>query len=119
MSWFWSLLSVPLQIALDPRAVLLFLLISFPLNGLAFYALAREVSGRTGAALVGSIAFAYCPYLIGRFQVSTCNTWGRFFVPLFMLCLWRYAAAPAARHLRWAGLWLALQIWSRSTSASR
>ena len=71
MTYFWSLLSVPLQLVLDPRFVLnLFLLICFPLNGLCFYRLARVVTGSRLGALVGSVVFAYCPYFLGRFYVS-------------------------------------------------
>lgn len=110
MTYFWSLLSVPLQVVLDPRVVLnLFLLICFPLNGLCCYLLAREVTGSRAAALAASVVFAYCPYLMGRFRVSHIQYLGVFFIPLFARCLWRYARDGEGRHLRVAGVWLALQ----------
>ena len=38
------------------------LLLAFPLNGLAAYLLAREVTGSSSAAFVGGLAFAFAPY---------------------------------------------------------
>lgn len=38
-------------------------LLAWPLNGLAAYALAREVTGSTRAAFVGGLAFGFAPYL--------------------------------------------------------
>lgn len=110
MSYFWSLLSVPLQLALDPRLVLnLFLLLCFPLNGICFYHLARVVTGSRLGSLVGSVVFAFCPYFLGRFYVSHIQYLGAFFIPLFVLCLWRYERERKGRHLLAAGLVLGLQ----------
>jgi len=110
MSYFWSLSSVPLQLFFSAATVLnLFLLISLPLNGLAFYRLALEVTRDHWGALAGSFVFAFCPYLVGRFRVSHVQYVGVFFIPLFLLCLWRYQRDPQPRHLLLAGVWLGLQ----------
>jgi hypothetical protein len=110
MTSFWSLLSVPLQLFLDPRVALnLFLLSCFTANGVAFYLLARDAVKDHWGALAGSVAFAYCPYLLGRFQVCHIQYLGVFFLPLFLRSLSRYRRDPRASHLAGAGLWLALQ----------
>jgi dolichyl-phosphate beta-glucosyltransferase len=109
-TYFWSLLSVPMQLFLDPRIVFnLFLLVCLPANGVAFYWLAKEVTREHWGALAGSVVFAYCPYFIGRFQVSHIQYLGVFFIPLFLLSLWRYRRDPRSAHLLKAGLLLALQ----------
>jgi hypothetical protein len=110
MTWFWSLLAVPLQGILDPRLVLNLVLVgSLPLNGLAFFRLAREVSGSAWGALAGSALFAYCPYTIARFQLSQVSLVGVFFVPLCLLGLWRYRQSGRGADLAKAGVFAALQ----------
>jgi hypothetical protein len=110
MTYFWSLLSVPLQSFMTPAQVLnLFLLLSFPLNALAFYKLAKEVSGDSFGAIAGSVLFAYNPYFLGRFFVSHPSLTGMFFTPLFLLSLWKYAHHRRGSELAKAGLWFGLQ----------
>ncbi len=71
MSYFWTLLSVPLQAFMHPTLIFnLFLLVSIFLNGMCFYKLALEISQNKMGSLFGSILFAYCPYFIGRFRVG-------------------------------------------------
>jgi len=89
-SYFWAFLSIPLQFFLDPEIILnIFLVLCFPLNGLAFYHLAKVVTGDHRGAIAGSLIFAYCPYLIGRFHVCHIQYLGIFLIPLFLLELWR------------------------------
>jgi hypothetical protein len=110
MTYFWSLLSVPMQWVATPASTLnLFLLISFVLNGLAFYRLASVVTREHWGALAGSLVFAYCPYLVGRFRVAHIQYLGVFFIPLFFLYLWRYHRAPSGRNLVKAGVCIGLQ----------
>ena len=91
MTYFWSILSVPFQFFLNPAQILnLFLFLCFPLNGMAFYYMAKEITKEHRGALAGSLIFAYCPYLIGRFHVCHIQYLSVFFIPLFLLELWRY-----------------------------
>jgi hypothetical protein len=68
------------------------LLAAFPLNGLAAYLLAREVTGSPPAAFVGGLAFAFAPYQ--STQVSHVQTLIAFGMPLGLLGLHRYVAGP-------------------------
>jgi len=109
MAYFWTALSIPLQYFLDPRIILnLFLILCFPLNGLAFYRLAREITKDHRGAIAGSLIFAYSPYLIGRFHVCHIQYLGVFFIPLFILELWRYHHSPRTIFLIKAGIYLSL-----------
>jgi len=108
-TYFWSLLSVPLQSVFDPRTILnLFLLGCFPLNAMAFYHLAREVSGSHRGALIGSLLFAFCPYLVGRYYVGHIQYLGVFTIPLFLLEIYRYFQMPRLRHAVYAGIYFCL-----------
>jgi hypothetical protein len=109
MAYFWSLLSVPLQTWAPPITLLnVFMLASFPANGLAFYVFAREVTGEHWGAFAGSVVFAYCPYFLSRMEVGHVSLLGAFFMPLCLLMLWRYAGDPRLRHLVKAGVFFAL-----------
>ncbi|HUR32234.1 MAG TPA: hypothetical protein VM032_00450 [Vicinamibacterales bacterium] len=80
--------------------------LSFPLCGLAAYALARELTGREDAALVGGLAFMLAPYRAE--QLAHIPVLSYYWTPLILLGLHRYART---RHRRWlalfAGSWLA------------
>lgn len=108
-TYFWSLLAVPLQSVMDPRAILnLFLLLCFPLNAMAAYRLARQVSGSHGGAMIGALIFAFCPYLVGRFHVCHIQYLGVFTLPLFLSALWRYMQTRRRRHVFAAAGWYCL-----------
>ena len=109
MTYVWTALSIPLQFLLDPGVIFnIFLLLCFPLNGLAFYHLAKQITGDHNGALAGSIIFAYCPYLIGRFHVCHIQYLGVFFIPLFLLELWRYRQFSKTISLIKAGIYFSL-----------
>lgn len=64
------------------------LLLSFPLNGIAAYWLARELTGSKDAAFIGGLAFAFAPYQAG--QLSHLQSMTAFGMPLALLGLHRY-----------------------------
>jgi hypothetical protein len=66
------------------------LLLAFPLNGLAAYLLAREVTGSSLAAFIGGLAFAFAPY--HSTHLSHVQTLMAFGMPLALLGLHRYLA---------------------------
>ena len=112
-TYFWSFLSVPLQSIFDLRTILnLFLLLCFPLNAMAFYHLARTVTGNHRGAIIGSLLFAFCPYLVGRFHVGHIQYLGVFFMPLLLLEVYRYSRNHRRRHMVTAGIyfWLTALI---------
>ncbi len=99
-TYFWSFISVPLQFFLEPGVILnIFLLVCFPLNGLAFYLLAKEITKCPWSSMAGSVLFAYCPYFLGRFAASHIQYLGAFFIPLFLLELLRYNRNPRPVHM--------------------
>jgi hypothetical protein len=109
MAYFWSILSVPFQFFLGPALILnLFLFLCFPLNGMAFYHMAKEITKEHRGALAGSLIFAYCPYLIGRFHVCHIQYLSVFFIPLFLLELWRYNQSSRLANLIKAGIYFFL-----------
>lgn len=65
-------------------------LLSFPLCGLAAYALALEVTGRRDAALIAGVAFACAPYRMA--QLSHLQMLSYYWTPLALLGLHRYLA---------------------------
>ena len=75
------------------------LLLAFPLNGIAAYVLAREVTQSSLAAFVGGLAFAFAPY--HSTHLSHVQTLMAFGMPLALLGLHRYLApAQAGPHDR-------------------
>jgi hypothetical protein len=64
------------------------LLIALPLNGIAAYLLARELTGSRPAAFVAGLAFAFAPYQSDR--LSNLQTLLQFGMPLGLLGLHRY-----------------------------
>ncbi len=103
-TYFWSFLSVPLQVVMDPRLILnLFLVSCFPLNAMAGYHLARQVTGSHRGAIAGGLLFAFCPYLIGRYRVCHIQYLGVFTMPLFFSALYRYRQSARLRHMAFAG----------------
>jgi hypothetical protein len=108
-TYFWAFLSIPLQSVFDLRTILgLFLLVSFPLNAMAFYHLARHVAGSHRGAVAGSLMFAFCPYLVGRFHVCHIQYLGVFMLPLFLLGIHRYCRSGHVRYLISAGIYFCL-----------
>jgi hypothetical protein len=81
------------------------LLACFPLNGLATYALVRELTGSAPGALVGGFAFAFAPFIsnhVAHVQMLTA-----FGMPFALFALHRYMNHGRTRDLVWFGVaWL-------------
>jgi hypothetical protein len=76
------------------------MLLGFGLAFLAAYALARHLSGDTGAAIVAGLAYAFCPFMFAR--TAHIQLMMFFGLPLALLALHRLVEAPSP----WRGLWL-------------
>ena len=81
------------------------LLTCFPLNGLATYALVRELTDSAPAALVGGFAFAFAPFISNQLpHVQMLTAFG---MPFALFALHRYMTHGRGRDLVWFGLaWL-------------
>jgi hypothetical protein len=80
--------------------------VTFPLSGLAAYALARDLTGRTDAAIVAGLAFMLAPYRAA--QLAHVQVLAYFWTPLVLLGLHRYLRDPRRRWLvLFGGAWLA------------
>ena len=109
MNYLWSMLSIPLQSFLTlPTILNIFMLSCFILNGLSFYYFAYQITGCKSGAITGSVLFAYCPYFLGRFSVSHVGLLAAFFIPLFLLTIWRYHQSPSLKLAIKAGVYIAL-----------
>src|SRR6266850_6939625 len=85
------------------------LLLCFPLNGLAMFALAREVTGSDAGAFVAGLAFALAPYQSS--QVAHVQMLMAFWMPLALLGLHQYVEHGRRQGLRWFALgWLAVVL---------
>ncbi len=83
------------------------LLTCFPLNGLATFALAREVTGSAAAAFVAGLAFAFAPYQSG--QVAHVQMLMAFGMPLALLGLHQYVEHGRRRGAAWFTIgWLSV-----------
>lgn len=81
------------------------LLACFPLNGIATYALVRELTGSATAAFVGGLAFAFAPF-IGN-QLPHVQMLMAFGMPFALFELHRYMNDGRGRDLVWFGVgWL-------------
>ena len=80
-------------------------LLSFPLSGLAAYALAYELTGRRDAAFAAGLAFAFAPYRAG--QLAHVQMLSYYWSPAVLFGLHRYLRTT---HRRWlfvfAAAWL-------------
>jgi F5/8 type C domain-containing protein len=80
-------------------------LLSFPLCGLAGYALAWELTGRRDASLLAGLAFAFAPYRMG--QLAHLQVLSYYWAPVTLVGLHRYLRT---RDWRWlilfGGAWL-------------
>jgi hypothetical protein len=80
-------------------------LLSFPLCGLAAYALAFEVTRRQGPSLAAGVAFAFAPYRMG--QLAHLQMLSYYWAPVALLGLHRFVRT---RRHRWlivfGGAWL-------------
>ena len=85
----------------------LLLVLCFPLNGVAMFLLARELTRSTPAAFVAGLAFSLAPYQAEHLaHVQTLMTFG---MPLALFGLHRYAATGQLRSLIWFGIgWLSV-----------
>jgi hypothetical protein len=75
------------------------LLLCFPLNAIAAYALVRELTGSAAGAFIGGLAFAFAPYQAAH--LSHLQTLMAFGMPLTLLGLHRYLRTGAAGALAW------------------
>ena len=80
-------------------------LLAMPLNGIAAYALARELTGSSAAAFVAGLAFMCAPYQ--SVQLSHLQQMTSFGMPFALLWLHRYFRTGSRRALVWFGVgWL-------------
>lgn len=104
--------SGPLQL-LTHDAILTYnltFLLTWPLSGLTAFLLVRRVSGRSDAAFVAGLIFAFAPYRIsqmGHLQVLAC-----FWFPLTLFALHAYIEERRARWLALFGMAWVLQSWT-------
>src|SRR5262249_23461587 len=80
-------------------------LLSFPLCGLAAYALALELTGRRDASLLAGLAFAFAPYRMG--QLAHLQMLSYYWAPVRLVGLPRYLRTDDWRWLMLFGTaWL-------------
>ena len=79
--------------------------LSFPMAGLAMFALVRYLTGSSAGAFAAAIAFAFAPYRANQLShLQMLSTWG---MPLALLGLHQYVGAGRRAGLAWFGLgWL-------------
>lgn len=95
----------------DILAYNLLLLLTFAGSVITTSLLARELTGRTWAALAAGLAFAFIPYRFGH--LSHLNLLSLQWLPLLLLCLLRFLRTA---HLPWAaGFALAFLLQSLSS----
>src|SRR5262245_55214079 len=84
-------------------------LLTLPLNGVATFALVRELTGSTLGAFVGGLAFAFAPFT-GE-HASHIQMLMAFGMPLALYGLHRYMKSGATRDLIWFGVgWLSVTL---------
>jgi hypothetical protein len=84
-------------------------LLTLPLNGLAAFALVRELTGSSLGAFIGGLAFAFAPFT-GE-HASHIQMLMAFGMPLALYGLHRYMKYGATRDLVWFGLgWLSVTL---------
>ena len=84
-------------------------LLTLPLNGLAAFALVRELTGSSICAFIGGLAFAFAPFT-GE-HVSHIQMLMAFGMPLALYGLHRYMRYGARRDLVWFGVgWLSVTL---------
>jgi hypothetical protein len=84
-------------------------LLTLPLNGLATFALMRELTGSWIGAFIGGLAFAFAPFT-GE-HASHVQMLMAFGMPFSLYGLHRYVRYGAARDLVWFGLgWLSVML---------
>jgi hypothetical protein len=105
------LLTYPLAspvIWLSGNAVLahnILFLLAVPLNGLAAYALAREVTGSSAGAVIAGLAYAFAPYQ--AVHLSHLQQMTSFGMPFALMWLHRYFRTGGRAALVWFGVgWL-------------
>jgi hypothetical protein len=84
-------------------------LLTLPLNGLAVFALVRELTGSSLGAFIGGLAFAFAPFT-GE-HASHIQMLMAFGMPLALYGLHRYTRSGAKRDLVWFALgWLTVTL---------
>src|SRR5207253_11111715 len=92
---FDSLLSIPLQHLFGITAAFnLLLLANLTLDGLAAYWLCHDRTRSVGAALVGGALFASAPLLSTSVDLAQLDEVTVWWVPLYMMALWRALDSP-------------------------
>jgi hypothetical protein len=104
--------SAPLQWLTDDAILTynLTFLLTWPLSGLTAFLLVRRMTGRSDAAFVGGLVFAFAPYRIsqmGHLQVLAC-----FWFPLTLFALHAYVDERRTRWLVLFGAAWLLQSWT-------
>ena len=85
------------------------LMACFPLNGLAMFALAREVTGSDAGALVAGLAFAFAPYQSS--QLAHVQMLMAFGMPLALLGLHQYVERGRRQGIAWFTIgWLSVAL---------
>jgi hypothetical protein len=81
------------------------LLACFPLNGIATFALVRQLTGSVPGALIGGLAFAFAPFMSN--QLPHVQMLMAFGMPFALFALHRYMSDGRRRDLAWFGVaWL-------------
>ncbi len=100
-----------LQDWLPPAAAHTWLLVAtFPLAGVAMWALARQVTGSPWGAFLAGLFYAFNPYHTA--MVTQLNNAHLHWVPLFLLALLALYRRRSWWAAAWAGLFLALAGWA-------
>ena len=91
-------------------------LAGFALSGVGMFVLVRSLTGQTGAALVAGFVFAFLPYRYMHYAHLELQfaQW----MPLGLWALHRTLREGRLRHGLLAGLFFALQVYRRCTTAS-
>ncbi|MBC8076445.1 MAG: hypothetical protein H7Y32_10255 [Chloroflexales bacterium] len=104
-----AFLSIPLQLMFGLIAAYnLMALLAFAFSGYTMYLLARDVTGSRAAAFVAGVLFAFAPTQVFHLEVGQPNLNAVEFLPLYVLCVWRWARGGGLRWLLGAVIALAL-----------
>ena len=104
-----AFLSIPFQLLFGLIAAYnLMALLAFALSGYTMYLLAHEMTGSRRAAFVAGVLFAFAPTQVFHLEVGQPNLNAVEFLPLFVLCVWRWLRGGGLRWLLGAVIALAL-----------
>lgn len=87
--------SIPLQRVLGlTSAFNLLMIANLVLDGVAAYWLCKELTGSTGAALVGGVLFESGPLMGASYNLGQLDQVIAWWIPLYLLALWRILESP-------------------------